>query len=206
MRAIPQYKYAMMGLFDMLFNLTSTWPVPYLSGSLVNVLAQSALPFTMVGSILFLRPKYRSSHYLGAILVVYGIMVRLIPNLFLGHDEGAGKYYEPGLWITVLVLSNIPSAASNVYKELALKDVDCDVFYMNAPTVALRLPAPAPVIPLSDIPSYISNSSKCFFLGANQQPGDMCHGVGMLFVAFLVFNFACKYLVIPRSNGILTLV
>lgn len=34
----------------------------------------------MLGSMIFLKTRYKKVHYIGAVLVVYGVMVRLIPS------------------------------------------------------------------------------------------------------------------------------
>ena len=43
-------------------------------GTVANVLSQLVLPFNMVGSLLFLKTRYRKVHYIGSILAVYGVV------------------------------------------------------------------------------------------------------------------------------------
>eukprot|EP00947_MAST-08B_sp_MAST-8B-sp1_P003513 g3513.t1 len=139
MRAFPKWKFAIMGLLDTLFNILSTFPVAKLGGSLTNVLSQSVLPINMVLAYFVLKTRFRNNHILGAFLVIYGILVKLMPELFKsseasssgaatssGDDGGA----DAG-WIFLLVFSQVFAAASNVYKEIALKGVDLDEWYMN---------------------------------------------------------------------------
>lgn len=59
MRNFPLYKFAIMGLFDTLFNLFSTFPIYHLGSDLSNILSQSVLPINMLGSMIFLRARYR---------------------------------------------------------------------------------------------------------------------------------------------------
>lgn len=59
MRSFPLYKFAIMGLFDTLFNLFSTFPIYHLGSDLSNILSQSVLPINMLGSMIFLRTRYR---------------------------------------------------------------------------------------------------------------------------------------------------
>lgn len=210
MKRFPHYKFAIMAFFDMIFNLTSSWPVPYLQGTIINVLSNVTLPMTMAGSILFLKTRYKGAHYLGAVLVIYGIMVQLLPQLFLHeNDSDNGQNKNAGLWIPVLILSGIPAAASNVYKEIGLKDSQCDVWYMNVwigvyqlllglltvPTVAIPFPAPAPIIKMSDLPEYCTQANQCFF-GINNNPGDDCEGVLYVFLVYIVFNIAYNQLML----------
>ena len=53
MRAFPQYKYAIMALFDTSFNVFSTFPVQHIGGDLSNVLSQAVLPINMLGAAVF---------------------------------------------------------------------------------------------------------------------------------------------------------
>ena len=50
MRAFPKYKFAIMALFDALFNLMSTFPIYHLGSNLSNVLSQSVLPVGPAGA------------------------------------------------------------------------------------------------------------------------------------------------------------
>ena len=135
MASFPKYKFALMGLLDTLFNLLSTFPVAKLGGSLTNVLSQSVLPINMVFAYLFLRTRFGNNHYLGAFLVIYGIMIKLMPSLFgtnAGEDSGNGDEGVNVVFYTfLLIFSQAFSAASNVYKETALKGANIDEWYMN---------------------------------------------------------------------------
>ena len=119
MTSFPKYKFALMGLLDTLFNLLSTFPVAKLGGSLTNVLSQAVLPINMVFAYIFLRTRFGNNHYLGAFLVIYGIMIKLMPQLFGSsdssggsNDDGAGTVF----YTFLLIFSQAFSAASNVCK------------------------------------------------------------------------------------------
>ncbi|RHY34388.1 hypothetical protein DYB32_000959 [Aphanomyces invadans] len=101
-----------------------------LSGNLSNVLGQVSLPITMILSRCLLQTQYKRAHVVGAILVLYGAFVCMIP-IFRG--EVALNSPDPSaLWILLYIVSCIPSAGANVYKEIGMKDVDLDVWYANA--------------------------------------------------------------------------
>lgn len=120
----PQYKFAIMGLLDCLYNLFSTLPVQHLGGDLSNVLSQSVLPINMLFALLFLKTRFKKNHYLGAFLVIYGIAIKLS-----GGSDWAGSFG----WILMLIFAQTPSAAGNVYKQLGLQGVDdLDITYVNA--------------------------------------------------------------------------
>eukprot|EP00753_Platysulcus_tardus_P016082 PLAT5399.4.p1 GENE.PLAT5399.4~~PLAT5399.4.p1 ORF type:complete len:469 (-),score=119.19 PLAT5399.4:17-1300(-) len=212
MRAFPFYKYAIMGLLDTSYNILSTWPVPYLGGPLSNVLSQVVLPFNMLGSLCFLRTKYLKVHYIGAILVIYGVMVKLIPDLFFNKSgRTALCVHDCGGWIVLLILAQVPAAASNVYKEIALKDaaVDMDVWYLNAWIAIFQLfwgLLSFPLIsvgavnhnprPVAALFSYIRDATTCFF-GQNAIAADThCSGTIWVFLVFLMFNFTYNQLML----------
>jgi hypothetical protein len=97
---------------------------------LANVLSQITLPFNMVLSMIFLETHYHKAHIMGAVMVLYGAMVCMIP-IFRG--EVALNSPDPTWgWILLFIVSLVPAASSNVYKEIGLKDVDLDVWYANA--------------------------------------------------------------------------
>lgn len=72
------------------------------------------------------------TQYIGASVVVAGIIVTLIPTFF-GHPTGGDDVDATTqiIWSGVQVLSCIPMCLSSVYKEKALGDDDMDVIYLN---------------------------------------------------------------------------
>lgn len=81
-----------------------------------------------------LGAKYGWHNFLGAMVVVFGLLVVVVPRLIAGgitdgsHGESTGTVL---LWMGVLVLSCVPAVFSNVYKEKALGEADIDVVYLN---------------------------------------------------------------------------
>ena len=53
------------------------------SGSLIILLTQAAIPISMVISKAFLKAKYNFNHYVGAVIVICGLLTVLIPQ-FIG--------------------------------------------------------------------------------------------------------------------------
>eukprot|EP00475_Leptophrys_vorax_P038553 TRINITY_DN6820_c0_g1_i4.p1 TRINITY_DN6820_c0_g1~~TRINITY_DN6820_c0_g1_i4.p1 ORF type:complete len:439 (+),score=77.41 TRINITY_DN6820_c0_g1_i4:73-1317(+) len=205
-RKCPQKPLFVMAIFDTLGTVVGTWPLPYIPSSITNILSNSALPMTMLCSVILLRTKYKWTHYLGALLVTSGIIVRLIPTITASEHE---RLILPGVWIPTYVLSFLPSALSHVYKEGALKGMNCNLWHFNAwigvwqlllgilsiPTVFIPWPGTRTIAP-SELGAYLSDASTCFFLGENPRPGspDICEGVLLLFIVYLVFNVAFNQL------------
>jgi uncharacterized membrane protein len=223
MKAFPQYKFLIMGLLDTLYNLLSTFPQPKLGGDLSNVMSQVVLPFNMIGSMIFLGTRYKKCHWIGSTLVIYGVMVNLLP-FFEGNkshkDGGHPDTYDPSVfWIGLSIFSMVFAAASNIYKEIGLKDADLDVWYANAWIGLYQLLSGAftiwtisvpafqdPAIHLSMLPKYLANALKCFFGYEvnNTITGDLelCTGnVALTFLFFIVFNIVYNMLMLYIFKG-----
>lgn len=151
---------------------------------------------------MFLQTRFKRGHILGSILVLYGGMVNLIPVL-TGQDVANAPDPTAG-WITLYIVSLVPAAASNVYKEIGLKDVDLDIWYANiwisfyqlllgfATIWTVRIEAFSdPPVPWTDFPSYVWKAHECFIgnevrLNGKDLPCDS--GVFTVFLIFIVFN------------------
>ena len=178
MRAFPQYKFVIMAFLDMMFSFLSTFPQPHLGGDICNAMNQVVLPFNMIGSIIFMGTRYHAAHWIGAFLAIVGVIINLIP-LFNGTANQNDKGLNPTFgWVSLNAVSYLFMAASNIYKEIALKDHDLDVWYANAWVCIYQLlwglltiwtvgiPAfvdPSPTIPMSLFGQYILNGIICFF-------------------------------------------
>ncbi|KAH9104213.1 hypothetical protein LEN26_015090 [Aphanomyces euteiches] len=220
MKAVPHYKFAIMAFLDMAANLLSTVPTPHIGGNLSNVLGQVSLPFTMILSRWFLQTQYKRAHLIGAILVLYGAFVCMIPIL---RGEIALNSPDPSvLWILLYVFSCLPSAGANVYKEYGMKDVELDVWYANAwitfyqilwgvlTAWTIRIEAFSnPTVAWKDFPSYIASAQNCFFGHPTTFNGvySECGG-DILFTYFqyitfnIVFNMLMMYVFREGSSVI----
>lgn len=143
---IPKYKFAVMGGYDSLSGIMQVFAINYISNaSLIVLVQQSAIPISMAISVYALNSVYTKSQYIGAGVVLLGIVVVLIPTFF-GHaastDSGEGATHsgssgsETGsstemFWLLVMIISCIPMCLSSVYKEKALGETEIDVVYLN---------------------------------------------------------------------------
>ncbi|KAA0172158.1 hypothetical protein FNF27_01427 [Cafeteria roenbergensis] len=215
MLAYPKWKFAALGIFDTLYNVLSTWPVPAIGGAVSNVLSQAVVPMNMGLSIAVLRTGFTRMHYVGAFMAVYGVLVRLIPS-FTGSDDsdsaegGSSSGAVFAFWCGIMVISQVPAALSNVYKEVALKGAErLDVWYTNAVISTWQLGFGLLVVPLAglpfspdhidlgQLPQYVADATTCF-LGTSVKAGDHCTDEDVsalaLFCVFLVFNIAYNLL------------
>lgn len=80
---IPKHKFAVMGAYDSIAGIMQTFAVNYITNSGIIVLVQqSAIPISMAISYIALNAKYTTAQYAGAVVVLLGIGVVLIPQMF----------------------------------------------------------------------------------------------------------------------------
>ena len=134
----------------------------YLPGTVIAVLTQSLLPFTMILSFLFLNRRYTLRQLLGAALVISGVLVCTLPGARGGAiiPWAAAQY---GLSFTLL-------ATSIALKERQLQRMRFDVFIVNTFGSSFQCLSTFLLLPLSialatSLPAlqYISSGLNAFF-------------------------------------------
>jgi len=173
-RAIPKYKFAIMGVLDGIAGVMQVFAVNYITnGGLLVLLQQAAIPISMVITKVMLKAKYKSWNYLGAVVVVIGLCVVLYPNFFVDSKK-KDPHPEPksfGAWVIVMLVSCVPMTLSSVYKEKALGETEIDVVYLNGwvaifqllVTLVFALPTCLiQDIPVKTLPNYMWNGFQCY--------------------------------------------
>eukprot|EP01041_Mallomonas_annulata_P000990 gene990-1938_t len=212
---IPKMKFGVMGLLDSIAGIMQVFAVNYISNAPMIVLVQqSAIPISMLISKTFLKARYTTAQYVGAGIVLCGIVVVLIPNFFASSSQNstdASKSLSEIFWVTILISSCIPMCMSSVYKEKALGEVDIDVVYLNGwvsvfqSIFAIPLCFPSASIinmPYDQLLPNMYGGMLCW-AGINTitgedglNPPDDC-AMGPIFVTtFLCFNVAYNLLII----------
>jgi len=175
------------------------------NGSLFILLMQAAIPTSMLISRLLMGTKYLISQYIGAVVVVIGIVVVLMPT-FIYPEEATGS--NPALWAFISVISCVPMCLSSVYKEISLGEADIDAVYLNGwvavfqfiASLPLLLPSgPLAGVPVGDIGQNLADGMRC--LGGhnsilNGTKPDNC-GVAPAYVSiYILFNLGYNVLII----------
>ncbi|GLD99355.1 hypothetical protein PINS_up023269 [Pythium insidiosum] len=210
MRSFPHYKYAIMALLDTLYNMLGAFPTPHIGGNLANVLNQLNLPLNMLLSYVFLTTRFKRGHILGSILVLYGGLVNMMP--ILNGEQSANMPDPTAGWISLYIISLVPAAMSNVYKEIGLKDVDLDIWYANAwisfyqlllgiaSIWTIRIKAFSdPPVPWGQFGDYVSKAHQCFLGESVEFNGEhiSCDiGVFHVFLVFIIFNMIYNQLML----------
>jgi drug/metabolite transporter (DMT)-like permease len=85
-------------------------------GPLIVVLRQISIPILMIISILVLKRKYRVRHYIGAVIILGGIILALWPQL--SHIKDAGP-----VWAILLIIgSSFTLSVATLYMEHSLQN------------------------------------------------------------------------------------
>jgi hypothetical protein len=84
--ALPKRPFAIMGCLDCLASMMQIFSSVYLPGPLLILLPQAAIPISMCLSRYLLGQRYRAFQYVGAAIVLAGIMVVLEPMISHRHS------------------------------------------------------------------------------------------------------------------------
>jgi drug/metabolite transporter (DMT)-like permease len=79
-------------------------------------------------SVIVLGAKYSKAQYIGAATILAGVGVVMIPQ-FMGGGHGGDNQT---LFNIIFLCANVPMALSSVYKEVAFRNDDIDVNYLQA--------------------------------------------------------------------------
>ena len=126
--AFPQYKFLLMAAADGAGTFLSSLGAVYTPGNYQTLLNQTLIPVTMVMATCLLRAKYRFGEVFGAMVVLSGASVAVIPSIINpGSAPTNFRVYAAVLYFA----SNIPMAFSACYKEIGFKDVQLDCFWLT---------------------------------------------------------------------------
>lgn len=84
----------------------------------------------MVLSVVVLGAKYSRTQYVGAATILAGVGIVMIPQ-FMGSATSRSTADNQPLFNMIFLCANIPMALSSVYKEVAFKNDDIDVNYLQ---------------------------------------------------------------------------
>jgi len=213
MRVFPWWKFLIMGALDAVCGYFVVIGGIKTSGPMQQLLNQAIIPVTMVGAFFILKERYSWIQGGGSLLIVGGVVVSLLPSLLSKSDNSDNVFF----WNMFYLCQVIPFAASNVYKDIAFKSVDMDVWYLQFWDVFWQsvfgtmlfpintiLPQPAHVS-WSEIPGNMrdgglcligqnlivpdGSSTSCDLKGAKQQCDD-CENAWVILIIYMAINVA----------------
>jgi hypothetical protein len=219
MRKFPLWKFLVMGALDATAGVLMIFGGNQTSGAMQQLLIQGAIPFTMFFSWLVSNPlvarilreklnvRYRWGHYLGALVIISGIVVALL-HAFLSSN-GASDNTVFG--IIVFFLSATPTAFSGVYKEIAFKGADLDIYYVNAWVCVFQFLVGLLFLPITAIPGFggltfpeipdnLENGALCLFTGHNSittgKNVDDCEWAWVMTLGYIIANIGYNIVIL----------
>jgi len=198
--AFPMYKFIVMGILDAFGAVMMVLGGIYTTGSSQAVLSQLVIPVTLITCYSFLGKRYDSYQYIGSFVIMIGVLISKIRRFI---DPGAGDGTDLLIYNIIFMLSSLPAAFSAVFKEVAFRDVEMNVNYMQfwvalwqftigfflIPLQSLPLLGPQ-TVPLAKITETFVNGYYCLVFGRNSVifecggPGQMeCDNCGGAWIA-----------------------
>lgn len=204
-RSFPKRRFVLMALFDACACLTGVVGGAFTSGPTQQVLNQTVIPFTLFLSTLLLRLYFHWVQHLGSFIIILGALIAALPSFMLQKNG------DRPIFNIIYLTSSIAAAFSQVYKEIAFRDVELNVNYMQyyvgfyqtfwtallAPVNALPFLG-SQQIPLARQLSMVRDGSACLFEqkntivtdcgGIGQPICDHCQGAYTVLIKYIAFN------------------
>lgn len=153
--AIPMVQLALFSLGDQLNAALQAPPTPFVAQPVQNTMTSMVIIWMAPIAFFWIKTKFKQVHFVGMSLVVMAALVQLAPQisnmdcselaLQSAKADCFKAYWSPlgdgrwvvismeqmVLWYVLFLVSTVPSAASNVYKQKVLQGHDADVFYVT---------------------------------------------------------------------------
>jgi hypothetical protein len=222
----PQSVFLIMGLLDGASSTLATMSGANVPGELQTILNQSIIPMTMLTSMLTISTKFKGFQLWGALLIITGACAAS-SAYFMGADEGSGddggnvRKAQP-VAIFVFILSILPSALSNVYKEKCMKEDDMNEVHTTTFVSFWQVLVGFLFLPLMTLKSMGGVSTDqmlpqmyygwvCFWQGENiLDPDDnSCGNAFSIFAWYVFVNFIYNFLLLiitKRGSAVLLVI
>eukprot|EP00392_Amoebophrya_sp_AT5.2_P004886 g4895.t1 len=209
---IPKQKTAVMGMLDSCAGMTMVLGGAYTAGGTQVLLTQGAIPVTIFLSVLLLRRRFHNWQYVGAAVIVGGVALSKLGK------SSATQVGDNPTFNAIFASSNLPTALSTIYKEVAFQDIPdlsvnliqlwvafwqglFNVFLCPLYTLSFLGPSRIPLDRM--LPSFV-DGAKCWLFGQNTvtddcddgsfprmqgaRPCDRCENAFMNTNAYVLFN------------------
>jgi len=203
------HKFAVMGLFDSLSGVLMVLGGVHTSGTLQVLLQQGTIPITMIFTSLIAGKRYHLLQSVGAGVIVAGIAMAKLWDSGQGGEADA----DVAVFNMIFFMAVVPSALSNVFKEVAFADYEGDldinvlqvwvaVFqvmtnFLAMPIYSLSFLGPQQV-PLEKMLDLSVEGTRCLFFLEDQivdecgriseRPCDSCSDAWVAVAGYIAFN------------------
>jgi hypothetical protein len=156
MGAIPTYMLALFSLGDQLNAALSSPASAFVSQPIQSVLTNFVILWMALVGWFWIKVRFKFVHYAGMFLVVVASLIQFAPFIINNDCEVDFPYKhqdltcfeayfssaDGGEWVKMggaqmfffymlFIVSTLPAAVSNVYKQKVLQGVDADIFYVT---------------------------------------------------------------------------
>eukprot|EP01071_Lankesteria_metandrocarpae_P002117 Lankesteria_metandrocarpae@DN2090_c0_g1_i1.p1 len=220
MTSFPKSRFAVMGFLDAAAGILTVVGGAFTAGSTQVVLQQSMIPATLLLTWLLIGAKYNALQYWGSLVIILGVLVVKLPVLMNPSHNDVLTFNM------IFLTATIPNVLSQVYKEVAFRDAELDVNYMQFWVAIYQFGFGCLLVPFntlnflgsqkilfSEITSMVAAGSKCLFLGVNtivndcgaidERRCDDCATAWIPMTTYVAFNLAynCFTLLVVKQGG-----
>lgn len=225
--AVPIYRLALFSLGDQINASMSAPPGPFISLPLQSIMSNLVIVWMLGLASFWLGTRFKKVHFIGCALIIISCIVGVADKLqsddctpeglqagdCLTSYKGADGLYKllkgssMALWYGIFILSTVPMAVSNCYKQKVLKGVDLDVVYATWWSGNFQvlwgimlfwvnwIPLPEqPHTPPSSTFQEIADTWQCFIGNAPHPQNESCTVAGgpavKWFLIYLGFNLS----------------
>jgi drug/metabolite transporter (DMT)-like permease len=149
---VAMYQLALFSLGDQINAAMSAAPSSFISLPIQSLMTNFVIVWMLILASFWLGARYKQVHYIGCAMIILSVIVGVADKLeandcsmtggrvtnpercLTAYKTASGDYKTLSvgsmvLWNVIFLLSTVPLAVSNVYKQKILQGVDLDVFY-----------------------------------------------------------------------------
>eukprot|EP01032_Pedospumella_encystans_P016517 gene16517-18845_t len=222
---IPQSVYLKMGFLDSASGTLGAIAGANCPGELQTVLNQLIIPITMVGAYGLLKSRFESFQIWGSAFILLGAIVASSNYLFqrststdTPHDSAATAMVSAA--VILYIISVIPSALSNIYKDGKMKEQDMNEVHTSTIVAFWQLWCSFLFLPLMSLPALggltykemgmqLSDGWTCFRGTNPNDPEGDCSNAAYLLMSYIMVNFVYNILMLAitkRGSAVLLVI
>jgi len=211
-------KFIIMGLMDATGFVFGIFAARKLTGFLLTLLPQAIIPMTMLVSLVTLRSRYHWGQVLGALTLLSGLIISLIPTFEAQGSSDKGALTV--VWAAIYLASLLPNAISFILREMVFTEMPkMDIFVVNSFDSFWQLIFSLLMFPLVLIPGfssvsfdtigdYILDGASCI-IGFTPTPEDDCTGEPWLMMIYVFVNLSWNIsllLLLKKGGAVFTFI
>jgi drug/metabolite transporter (DMT)-like permease len=173
----PHSIFIIMGGLDSGSSTLGAIAGAYCPGEMQTLLNQLVIPLTMLGALLFLGSHFAGYQVSGSALILFGAGFASSGYLF-NSDTGpdaSGQSMATSAAITLYVVSVIPSAVSNIYKEKMMKELDMNEVHTSTIVSFWQVVIGFAFLPLMALPMLGKYAPEFLVVGSLDSYSELCY-------------------------------